>query len=84
MVEFQTVVGGDGAGFGGESEVVEDRVHEVAGAVAGEGTAGAVGAVRSGGEAEDQDAGARIAEAGDGSSPVGLVDKGAAAGLAYG
>jgi len=82
VAELETVVAGDGAGFGGEAELVQDGVHEVAGAVAGEGSAGAVSAVCAGGEAEDEDAGARIAEAGDGARPVGVVDVGAAAGLA--
>ena len=43
MAELEAVISGDGAVFGGEAEVVEDGVHEVAGAVTGEGAAGAVG-----------------------------------------
>jgi hypothetical protein len=82
VAQAQAVVAGDGAGFGGEAELVQDGVHEVAGAVAGEGAAGAVGAVGAWGEAEDEDAGARVAEAGDGTGPVGMVLVGAASGLA--
>jgi hypothetical protein len=82
MAEAQAVVAGDGAGLAGEAKLVQDGIHEVAGAVAGEGAAGAVGAVGPGGEAEDEDAGARIAEAGDGAGPVGMVEEGAAARLA--
>ena len=84
MAQAEAVSGGDGSGFGCEAEVVEDGIHEVAGAVSGEGAAGAVGAVDSGGETEDEDAGAQVAEAGDGTGPVGLVDVGAATGLADG
>ena len=51
------------------------------GALAGEGTAGTVGPVGAGSESKDQDAGARISEAGDGTRPVGLVLVGAAAGF---
>ena len=82
VAKFQAIFAGDGAGFGGEAELVQDGVHEVAGAVAGEGTAGAVGSVGSGSEAEDEDAGARVAEAGHGAGPVGLVLVGTAFGLA--
>ena len=82
VAETEAVVAGDGAGFGGEAEVVEDGVHEVAGAVSGEGAAGAVGTVGAGGESKDEDAGFGIAEAGDGAGPVGLVLVGAAAGFA--
>ncbi len=82
VTELQAIFAGDGAGFGGEAEFVQDGIHEVAGAVAGEGTAGAVGSVGSGGEAEDENAGSRVAEAGDGAGPVGLVDVGATFGFA--
>jgi hypothetical protein len=82
MAEFEAVVAGDGAGFAGEAEFVEDGIHEIAGAVAGEGATGAVGSVGAGGEAEDEDSGAGIAKAGDGAGPVGLVMVGAAFGFA--
>ena len=82
MAELEAIFAGDGAGFGGEAELVEDRIHEIARAVAGEGAAGTVGTVGSGGEAEDEDAGAGIAKAGDGAGPVGLVLVGASLGLA--
>ena len=79
MAETEAIVTGDGFGLGGEAEVVEDGVHEVAGAVAGEGTSGAVGTVGSGSESKDKDAGTGVSEAGDGTSPVDLVLVGAAA-----
>ena len=82
VAELEAVVAGDGAGFGCEAELVQDGVHEVAGAIAGEGAAGAVGSVGAGGEAEDEDASARVAEAGHGAGPVGLVLVGTAFGLA--
>ena len=82
MAQLEAVVAVDGARFAGEAELVQDGVHEVAGAVAGEGSAGAVGSVGAGGEAEDEDAGAGVAKAGNGAGPVGLVDIGAAFGFA--
>lgn len=82
VTEFKAVVAGDGAGFAGEAELMEDGIHEVARAIAGEGTAGAVGSVSSWGETEDEDAGAGVTEAGDGASPVGLVLVRAALGFA--
>jgi len=80
VTELETVVLRDALGLIGEADVVEDGVHEIAGAVAGEDAAGAVGAVRSGGQAEDVDAGGGVSEAGDGTAPVGLVLIGAAFG----
>ena len=80
MAELEAVVAGGGVRLVGEAELVEDGVHEVAGAVAGEGAAGAIGAVRSGGKADDEDAGAGVAEARDGPGPVGLVLVGATPG----
>ena len=62
---------------------MQNGIHEVAGAVAGEGAAGAVGSVGAGGEAEDEDAGPGVAEAGYGAGPVGLIDVGAPFGLGY-
>jgi len=82
MAQPKAVVARDGDRFGGESELVQDGVHEVAGAVAGEVAAGAVGAVRTGGEADDEHAGIGVAEAGDRTRPVGLVAVGGTAVLA--
>ena len=65
MTELEAVVAVDRAWFAGEAELVQDGVHEVAGAVAGEGAAGAVGSVSAGGEAKNEDAGTGIAEAGN-------------------
>ena len=48
VAELEAVVAGDGARFGGEAEFVEDGIHEVAGAVAGEGAAGAIGSMGAG------------------------------------
>jgi hypothetical protein len=82
VAELEAVVAGDGAGFAGEAQLVQDGIHEVAGAVAGEGAAGAVGSVGAGREAEDEDSGAGVAKAGDGTGPVGLVLVRAAFGFA--
>jgi hypothetical protein len=82
VAEFKAVIAGDSERFGGETEIVEDGIHEVSGAVAGEGTAGAIGTVGPGSESKDQDACAWISEAGDRACPVGLVLVGTAAGFA--
>src|SRR5437667_1551670 len=63
VTELQAIFAGDGAGFGGEAEFVQAGVHDAAGAVTGQGTAGAVGAVGSGGEAEDEAPASAVAEA---------------------
>ena len=73
VAQFETVIAGDRARLAGEAEVVEDGIHEVAGTIACEGSACAISAVGSGGESEDEDAGAGIAEAGNGASPVSLI-----------
>ncbi len=62
----------------GESGFVEDRVHEFAGGIAGEGTPGAIGTVGSGSETEHEHAGVGISEAGDGLAPVFAITIGAA------
>ena len=82
MAQLKAVFAVRGEGLGGEAEGVQDGVHEVTGAVAGKGAASAVGPMSAGGEAKDEDAGAGGAEAGHGTSPVGLVEVGAATGLA--
>lgn len=82
MAELEAIVAGDSARFAGEAQLVQDGVHEVAGAVAGEGTAGAVGSVGSGSEAKDENASFGIAEAGYGASPVDVILVGTAADLA--
>jgi hypothetical protein len=60
---------------------VENGIHEVAGAVSGKGTAGAVGTVGARSESKDKKAGSRVSEAGNGAGPVSLILIGAAAGL---
>jgi hypothetical protein len=80
--QLEAVGAVEGARFGGEAEFVEDRVHEVAGAVAGKGSACPVGSVGAWCEAEDEDSGPGVAKARNGTGPVGLVDIGAAFGFA--
>jgi hypothetical protein len=70
IAKTETVVAIERGWLGGESEAVEDRVHEFGGGVSGERTTGAIAAVGSGGEAEDEDAGVGIAKAGNGARPV--------------
>lgn len=82
IAQAESVVAVDCPRFGGKAELVQDGVHEVAGAVSGEGAAGAVGSVGAGSKAEDEHARAGIPEARYGTSPVLLVLVGAAAGLA--
>jgi len=82
VAELEPVVAGDACGLAGKSEFVQDGIHEITGAVAGKGAARAVRPVGPGSEAKDQDAGARVAEAGDGTGPVGLVLIGATPGFA--
>ena len=62
----------------GEAGVVKDGIEEIARPVAGEDPTGAIAAVGSRREAQGQNASFRVAEAGHGTGPVGLVDVGAA------
>ena len=82
VAEAEAVVAGDGSWLVGEAEFVQNGVHEVSRAIAGEWAARGIGAVGSGGEAEDEDAGAGIAETGDGAGPVFMILVGAAPGFA--
>jgi hypothetical protein len=76
--EFEAVVARGRGGLVGQAGAVESGIKEVAAVIAGEDAAGAVGAVGAGGEADDPDAGLRIAEAGYGACPISPVGKGAA------
>jgi hypothetical protein len=78
VAQLETVVAGDGAGFARQSKLMQDGVHEITGAVASEGAAGAVGSMCTRGQAEDEDAGAGIAETWNRTRPVGLLLVGAA------
>ena len=69
-VELHAVVAGVADGLRGESGAVEYAIKDVARAVAGEHAAGAVGTVRAWREAQDQDAGAWVAERRHGLSPI--------------
>ena len=66
MAQAEAVVAGDSARLAGQAKRVQDRIHEIPGAVAGKGAASAIGSMGTRGKAEDQDARARIAKAGDG------------------
>ena len=81
VAKAEVVVARDGLGLGGESELVQNGVHEVSGAVAGEGPSGAISAMGSGREAENEYAGAVISKARDGFGPVDVISIGCAARL---
>ena len=78
VVELHAIVAGDGGWLGGVAGGVKQWVEEGAGAVTGERAAGAVGAVGTGGQAQEEDAGSLVAEAGDGAGPILVVAVGAA------
>jgi hypothetical protein len=82
MAKPETVFARDGFGLAGKAQFVQDRVHKVAGAIAGERPPGTVSPVRPRRQAKDQHTGSGISEAGDGTGPVRLVLIGAAAGFA--
>jgi hypothetical protein len=81
VTQAQAIVAGDGAIFRGEAELMQYGIHEIAGAVAREGAAGAIRTMRSGSEAQNQHAGAGITEAGDRPRPVIVVTVGCSARL---
>src|SRR5207237_811665 len=74
---LQAVVAVHRLGLAREARAVEGGVEEVAAAVAGEHAAGAVGAVRGGGQSDDQQARTRIAEARHGTAPIRPIAKAA-------
>ena len=82
LAQLEAVVTAGGGWFAGQAELMEDRVHEVAGAVAGKWPPRPVGAVSSRREAKDEDAGIGISESGDRFGPVFLVAIGFATRLA--
>jgi hypothetical protein len=73
MAEFEAVVAVDGAGFVRETKFMQNGIHEVAGAIASERAASTVGSMGAGGQAEDENAGAR-----NRTRPVSLVQVGTA------
>ncbi len=79
IAQSHAVLAAARGGLRSEPRLVEHGIKKVAGAIAGEGPSGAVGAVSAGRETQDQDACGGIAEARHGSAPVGLVAVGAAA-----
>lgn len=82
MAKFEAIIPVGSAGLAGQAEFVKDRVHKIAGAIAGKWTACAVCSVSARREAEDQNSGAWVAEARNRTRPVGLVRVGATFGLA--
>ena len=78
VAQFEAVVARGTCGLAGESQLVKNGIHEVAGPVTGEWAAGAVGSVGAGRETKDEDASPRVAEAGNRTRPVGLVQVSAA------
>ena len=82
MAKLEAVFAVDCTRFAGKAEFMEDGVHEVAGAVSGEGTAGAVGPMSAGRESKNEDPGAGVAKTWNGPGPVSLVLVGAAPGFA--
>ncbi len=62
VVEFEPVVYVAAFGLGGEAGAVEGSIEEVAGTVASEHASCTIGAMRSGREAQDEQAGFGIAE----------------------
>jgi len=82
VAEPEAVIAGVALGLGGKAGIMEYRIHEEAGSISRKGPSCAVCAVSSRGQAEDENAGTRVAEAGYGARPVGLVEVGAAFDLA--
>lgn len=82
VAEAEVVVARDGLWLRGESELMQNGVHEVSGTVASEGPSGAISTMSSGSKAENEYPGAWISEAGHRFGPVDLVAIGRTARLA--
>ena len=76
--ELEAVPAADRGGLVRETGLVESLVEKIARAVAGENSSGAVASVSGGGEAQDEQLRAGIAESGDAASPIVPVAVGAA------
>lgn len=63
VAKFQAVVAGGACWLAGETQFVQHGIHEVAGAIAGEGAARSIGSMRAGSKPEDEDAGAWVPKA---------------------
>lgn len=83
LTQLEAIVAADGRRFVGEPKFVEDRIHEVAGPIAGKRPSSPVRSVGSWRKAEDEDASVRVAEAGHRLCPVFLVTIRFAPGFAY-
>jgi len=73
ILQLQAVIAMGGGGLGREPELVQRRVQPVAARITGEHAAGAVGPVRRGGQADDQQSGGRVAPPGNGFPPIDLA-----------
>jgi len=82
VAKLEAIVAVDGAGLGGQAKFMQDWIHEVTGTIASKGAASTVGSVGAGGKAENENAGSGVAEAGNGTGPVSLVQIGTAFRLA--
>ena len=82
LTELQAIIPAGSDWFAGKAKLVEDRIHEVTGAVAGKGAPGAVGSMGAWSETHDEDARVGVAEARDRPRPVFLVAVRFAASLA--
>jgi hypothetical protein len=78
MAKLEAVVAVDGPGLAGQAEFMQDGVHEITGAVAGKGPAGAICSVRPRGKAENEDPSAWVTKTWNGPCPIGLILVGAA------
>jgi hypothetical protein len=81
LPEFEAIFAAGCLRLIGKAGLVEDRIHKVTRTVACEGSAGPVGAVSAGSQAQDENSGPRIAEARNRACPVGLIPIGPAFGL---
>ena len=73
VAESETVVAAQCRGLAGKAGVVQRGKERNAGAVAGEHAPGAVGAVRTGGQSHQPQAGVHIAKAGDRLPPIVVI-----------
>src|SRR5450759_2932033 len=71
--QLEAITGAAAVGLAREAGRVHGTPEEVAGGIAREDPAGPVGAVRAGGQADEEDPRLLVAEAGDRAAPVGLV-----------
>ena len=62
VAEFQAIIAMSASWLAGEAQLVQHRIHEIAGAISSKGAARSIGSMRAGSKPKDENTGAGIAK----------------------